>query len=404
MRLLVVSTWLPYPLDNGSRVRAYHLLKRLSQRHTITLLSFGSVRDPDVLAPLKTLCERLEVVPPDTAERQPARKTGAVLNGPAVLRPDGQRRDATAGRRTALKTHDAAIGMQVDAARYLGAHPEIPRVFEEAEVGVLRDRFVREADLLRRLRHGMTWWKFRRFVRGLVNRFDRTTVVSAVERDHLRAVGCDASRVAIVPNGTMLPEAAAIRRRHDNRLIYPGAVTYFANLDAVRYFVRDVLPLVRGQRPDVSFLVTGRTEGADIGDLARVPGVTFAGCLPDIDEAISESAVCVVPLRMGGGTRLKVLQAMALGTAVVSTSKGIEGLDVEPGRHVLVADSPSAFAAQVLRLLGDDNLRNQLVEASAALVRDRYTWDRIGEVLEGVVNEAVEEHAARRSASSATAL
>jgi len=403
MRLLVVSTWLPYPPDNGSRVRAYHLLKRLSQRHTITLLSFGSVRDLDVLAPLKMLCERLEVVPRTPLRDSRLGRRGLFSTVPRyyVQTDSAEMRRLVAG---SVKEHDAAIGMQVDAARYLAAHPEIPRVFEEAEVGVLRDRYVREAKLLPRLRHGMTWWKFRRFVRGLVNRFDRTTVVSAVERDHLCAIGCDSSRVAIVPNGTMLPEAAAIRRRHDNRLIYPGAVTYFANLDAVRYFVRDVLPLVRCQRSDVSFLVTGRTEGADTGDLACVPGVTFAGCLPDIDEAISESAVCVVPLRMGGGTRLKVLQAMALGTAVVSTSKGIEGLDLEPGRHVLVADSPSAFAAQVLRLLGDDNLRNQLVEASAALVRDRYTWDRIGEVLEGVVNEAVEEHAARRSASSATAL
>lgn len=403
MRLLVVSTWLPYPLDNGSRVRAYHLLKRLSQRHTITLLSFGSVRDAEALAPLKALCERLEVVLPTPLQNNRLGKRGLFSTVPRhYVQTDSEEMRRLVAR--SVETHDAAIGMQVDAARYLGGHPEIPRVFEEAEVGVLRDRFVREADLLRRLRHGLTWWKFRRFVRGLVNRFDRTTVVSAVERDHLRAVGCDASRVAIVPNGTVLPEAATMRRRHDNRLIYPGAVAYFANLDAVRYFVRDVLPLVRGQRPDVSFLVTGSTEGADIGDLACVPGVTFAGCLPDIDEAISESAVCVVPLRMGGGTRLKVLQAMALGTAVVSTSKGIEGLDLEPGRHVLVADSPSAFAAQVLRLLGDDNLRNQLVEASAALVRDRYTWDRIGEVFEGVLTEAVEEHAARRSASSATAL
>ena len=402
MRLLVVSTWLPYPLDNGSRVRAYHLLKRLSQRHTVTLLSFGSVRDAAALAPLKALCERLEVVLPTPLQNNRLGTRGLFSTVPRhYVQTDSEEMRRLVA--PCVEMHDAAIGMQVDAARYLGGHPEIPRVFEEAEVGVLRDRFFREADLLRRLRHGLTWWKFRHFVRGLVNRFDRTTVVSAVERDHLRAVGCDASRVAIVPNGTMLPEAAVIRRRQDNRLIYPGAVTYFANLDAVRYFVRDVLPLVRGQRPDVSFLVTGSTEGADTGDLACVPGVTFAGCLPDIDEAISESAVCVVPLRMGGGTRLKVLQAMALGTAVVSTSKGIEGLDVEPERHVLVADSPSAFAAQVLRLLGDDNLRNQLVEASAALVRDRYTWDRIGAVLDGVVNEAVEEHAARRNAWSTTA-
>ena len=116
---------------------------------------------------------------------------------------------------------------------------------------------------------------------------------------------------------------------------------------------------------------------------------------------LSESAACVVPLRVGGGTRLKVLQAMALGTPVVSTRKGIEGLEVEPGRDVLVADDGPAFAADVLRILNEPALVDALSTAGHRLVRDRYGWDAIGGALESVVQRAVADHASRRATPSA---
>ncbi len=135
-----------------------------------------------------------------------------------------------------------------------------------------------------------------------------------------------------------------------------------------------------------------------MSDLAE-PGVRFTGSLPEVDSVIAESAMCVVPLRIGGGTRLKVLQAMALSTPVVSTSKGIEGLAIEPERHVLVADSPDAFAAQVLRLLSDAPLVQGLTREALRLARERYAWPQIGDALERVINEAVEEHRHRDTPS-----
>ena len=397
MELLVVSTWLPNPPDNGSRIRADELVRQLARRHSVTLLSFGAPTLPDGLVALRSLCRHVEVVPPTTLR-------GGRLGMRGLLSPVPryfvQTESARMGSLVAAHVlrHHAAMALQVNAALYLSRWQAIPRIFEEVEVGIYRDAPSREASAAGRGRRRLTRWKSRRYFRGLVNRFDRSTVVSETERDQLVAIGCDRNRIAVVRNGMHAPEVLLPRAVRAWQLVYPGSVTYSANLDAVRHFVREVLPHVRRARSEVTFVVTGSTEGVEIADLAACEGVTFTGHLPDIDPLVMESAACVVPLRIGGGTRLKVLQAMALGTPVVSTEKGIEGLDVEPGRDVLVADGSQSFAAQVLRVLSEPALAAALSTNGHRLVRERYGWDAIGEVLEAVVHAAVDDHASRSRA------
>jgi len=400
MRLLIVSSWLPYPLDNGSRLRAYHLLNHLSRRHLLTLLSFGVPDAPEDLGALRALCGRVETVPPSGLEGQRLGPRGLLSLLPRyyVQSDSAQMRARVAA---ALPGHDAAVGLQANAARYLADWCDrIPAVFDEVEVGVFRDRYAREPRLRARLRHGLTWWKFRRFIRRLVDRFEQATVVSDLEREHLRAMGCDAGRITVVPNGIEIPPVSPPAVRAP-RLVYPGSVTYSANLDAVRYFVREVFPLVRRARPDFTFCVTGATDGVEVSELAAVDGVTFTGRLPDVSSLMAESAACVVPLREGGGTRLKVLHGLAVGTPVVSTSKGIEGLEVEPGRHLLVGDGPEAFAAQVLAAVNDRDLGGRLASAGRQLVQERYAWGPIAATLERVIEQAVASHGSRRGGRAA---
>jgi glycosyltransferase involved in cell wall biosynthesis len=399
MNLLVVSTWLPCPADNGSRLRANRLLKELSRRHTITLLSFGQPPGPEEARAFRPLCDRLEVVPGPV--RGPLGLRGLLSPIPRhFVQTDSPAMRALVAREV-RRDYDAAVGFQVEAARYLASlAPALPAVFEEAEVGVLRDAAADERHLARRLRRGLTWWKHRRFVASLVRQFDRTTVVSEVERAHLAAIGCDPRRVLVVPNGIDTSPGQPARER-DLCLIYPGAVTYSANLDAVRFFIDQIFPRLRQRYPGLVFRVTGATDGVDIGDLTRVDGVEFTGRLPDVGPAIARSAACVVPVRVGGGTRLKILHAMAVGTPVVSTAKGAEGLEVLADRHLLVADSAEDFARQVGRLLDQPDVGRTLATAARALVRDRYAWEPIARRLEGIIQTVVGEHRSARAAPGA---
>jgi len=380
MRVLVVSSWYPWPTDNGSRLRIAHLLEALARNHSITLLSFGREDGPEQLAPLRRFCATVHVVP--NTPPGPLDSTGWLS---AVPRYYAQTRSPEMLALISVQAplHDVALGMQIRAAYHLvEARPRIPVLFEEVEVGAARQPVAAGPSTpWRRARHGLTWWKHRRFLRRLIDRVDRVTVVSVPERDHLIALGCAPDRVAVVPNGVVVPDGPVAARARLPQIIYPGAVTFSANLDAVSYFVRDVWPRIRRARPDLEFIVTGETTGVDVSALAAVEGVRFTGRLPEVDSHISVSLACVVPLRVGGGTRLKVLHAMALGTPVVSTSKGIEGLDLEPERDVLLADTAEALAAQALRVASDEALGQRLAVAARERVREAYTWERSAAVL-----------------------
>src|SRR4029078_2442609 len=239
--------------------------------------------------------------------------------------------------------------------------------------------------------HGLTWWKFGRFLRHLVESFDRTTVVSDRERQHLADIHCEFSAIRLVPNGVDRKSLKQKNELRPGRLIYPGSVTYSANLEAVRFFAGEILPLIKRARP-ATFLVTGSTGSVDVADLSADGSVPFKGRVADIAHLIARCSVCVVPLRTGGGTRLKILEAMALGTPVVTTTKGAEGLSVVHGENILIADSPDAFAREVLRVMDDFVLRARLAANGRRLVELLYTWDRIGAVLENVIKEAQAAH------------
>ncbi|MBK9050663.1 MAG: glycosyltransferase [Chloroflexi bacterium] len=163
-------------------------------------------------------------------------------------------------------------------------------------------------------------------------------------------------------------------------LVYAGAMTYKANFDAVAYFLGEIWPLIRAARPQAVFYVTGKLDGVPVERLPKQDGVIFTGYLDDVRPRVAQSWLSVIPLRLGGGTRLKVLESLALGTPVVTTSKGMEGLELMPERDVLVADTPEAFAAAVIQLLHDPNLHTLLSQHGQQAVK-RYDWPKIGSEL-----------------------
>lgn len=388
MKLLVVSSWFPYPPDNGSKLRAYHLLTALARRHAVTLLSFAEPGEERRTPELKALCETV-----CTVRSNPYKPLGRLSHRHLFSStPRSYAQNHSLAMQALVDreapAHGAAVALQIGAALYLARHDRMPRVLEEIEAGSMRDQYCGQPISVARARHGLTWWKFARFVRQLVGAFDRTTVVSDLERQHLADIGCDMTRVRVVPNGVERSDLLRPNRPVAGRLVYPGSITYSANLDAVQHFLSETFPRIQAARPDVSFRVTGAIGDVDVRRLSADPAVTFTGRLDDVKTLITQCAVCVVPLRKGGGTRLKILESMALGTPVVSTTKGAEGLSVVPERDVLLADSPDAFAAQVLRILNNPLLRARLSASGRNLVGQSYTWDHVGSQLDALIEEA----------------
>jgi len=186
-------------------------------------------------------------------------------------------------------------------------------------------------------------------------------------------------RVAVIPNGVDLyRNQFQSKPPLPNSLVFNGALTYYANYEAMQFFIGQILPLILKQVPEVNLSITGSTVNVDFDSFVVNKNIVLTGYLDDIRPVVSNAWACVVPLREGGGTRLKILEAMALGTPVISTSKGAEGLTVTHNENILIADDPIEFARQTVRLVQNTDLRSRLAINARRLVESKYGWDTIG--------------------------
>jgi sugar transferase (PEP-CTERM/EpsH1 system associated) len=223
-------------------------------------------------------------------------------------------------------------------------------------------------------------------------RFDGVLAVSDADRETFAALYPGAIRqpAHVVPTGvdTEYFAPSPIGNQHaavGHSLIFTGSMDWLPNEDAMQFFCREILPLVRAEQPNVTLSIVGRTPTPAVKRLADEHGVRVTGRVDDVRPYIQEAAVYIVPLRIGGGTRLKIFEAMAMGKAVVSTTVGAEGLPVTDGEHVMLADTPDAFARAVVRLLRDGDRRAQIGAAARALVLERYDWSAVAGSLESAL-------------------
>lgn len=378
MRILFLSSWFPHPPSNGSQLRTFNLLRALSRQHEVTLLSFADQPDVDPGAPvLAAMCRAVEVVATPRQPPSPAPWLSVLGTAPrslaAARSPDMERR---IDELLTASPFDLVIASQLQAASYVPSGGGLPALFEEVELGVLYEQFAHAPSVSRRLRSGLTWIKHRRYLARLLRSFRACTVVSERERALLSRSVPAHPAIAVIPNGVDLADYASVHETPQrNRLIFTGSFRYHANHDAMSWFVRDVYPSIRACAPDVQLTVTGDTARRRLPDM---PHVSHIGHVDDVRPLIASSWISVAPMRIGGGTRVKILEAMALGTPVVTTAKGAEGLDVRHGVHLLIADTAHTFAEQVLRLLADPELRAGLVGNARRLVEAHYNWATIG--------------------------
>jgi polysaccharide biosynthesis protein PslH len=368
MRILFLSRWYPEPPDNGSKKRVSTLLKALSSRHSVELLSFIGARDnPSASVPYLEPGS-VHVVPFRDFNPQSWRsKVGFLSPTPRYLLDTYSPQMDHLIRDTVRKGRfDVVVASQLTMASYHRSFRGLPAVLEEEELAMyLPCARGGRPPLVRRF----SWAKHRRYLAHILPEFTLCTVASEEERRLLAEAVPGYRSVQIVPNAIELDRYSLQADRAPDSLIFCGPLSYGPNNDALTWFLGEIFPRIKAARPGLRLTVTGDPGAAALpsGD-----GVFFTGRVDDVRPLIAQSAVSIVPIRQGGGTRVKILESMALRTPVVATSKGAEGLNVLDGVHLRIANDPGTFGEAILALLADPTYAGSLANNAFELVQKQY--------------------------------
>lgn len=394
MNILFLSRWFPFPADNGSKLRIANLLRQLQGAHQVDLVSFVAPGERIDLDAAGSICRSVATVSYQPFQpEQPRAIAGLLSLAPRSVRATYSHTfQMEVDRKVADTAPDLVIASQIDMIPYVRNQWDVPAILEEVELTTLFEQHAAARSALARLRYGLTWVKWRRYLAGALPRFAACTVASSQELGMLRQAAPNYhGHLHILPNGVEMQRYIGdYGTPQPGSVIYSGAVTYAANRDAVDFFVSQIFPAVRAAVPHATFSVTGGTGNVPIASLQAQAGVNFTGYVDDIRPLVAQSAVSVIPLRIGGGTRLKLLESAALGTPVVATRKGAEGIDLVAGRDILIADDASDFGRAVVEVLTNPALRAALGSNAQRTVA-RYDWSHIAGELLALVDTVVAE-------------
>ncbi len=394
MRILMMTPDLPAPPTSGGRIRMYQIAHHLAREHALDLFS-PEVPDPDGMAATRALCRTLWLYPPPSPETiltRLSRYTRQTLT--ANMYP--WRREVANRLRQVLSGESYDL-LQVETpylSRYLPPyHGRLPIVmdFFGTTLGVGRE-FLYARSLREKAFQGLRYLVARWAEKRCLQQCNIVTAASEVDRDYLQALARGTS-VHVIQNGvdveyfTPRPDLPS----EEATLVFVGDMQFAPNVDAMRFFHESILPRLRHRVPRITVWIVGRDPAPEVRALATQGPYRLTGFVEDIRPYLARATAVILPIRLGAGVRTKALEALAMGKAVVSTSAGIEGIEVESGKHLLVADTAHGFADAVATLLRDPGQREQLGRAARQLMEEKYSWPRCLEGLSTLHRRLVAE-------------
>jgi sugar transferase (PEP-CTERM/EpsH1 system associated) len=401
MRILIITADLPYPPDQGSYVRCFNLIKNLSHNHDVDLISLhNSSKDEEKIAELEKYCRRVYLV---ARKFQPR-----VIQIPKVFYRFVRGRPFTVkyteskdlGRLlyevTERKDYDVIQFESSELAanlRFVHPRQKAKTIISLYDVNFLRyyRMYRNEQSFHKRIKYFLTWFPMLNWEPKMALLCDKTIVVSEIDKVLIKSLEPRLD-VSVVPNGVdtkaFLP--CPLGERGENILMV-GSMENEPNADAAKYFCNQIFPYIKENIPECTLTIVGKNPPVEILQLDVDPRITVKANVIDVKPYYKKNLVSVVPLRSGGGTRLKILESMALGTPVVSTSIGCEGLEAKNGRHILIADDVQDFANKTCTLMTSPALWRDISQSGRELVEEKYDWAGITKRLESIYEEVLKQ-------------
>ena len=397
MKLLWLNSGLLLPLDKGGKLRTWHVMRHLAARHDITYLSFEDSTQTDAdRRGMSEVCSRLETVPrTDVAKgtwRFYADAAGYMIDQApyAVAKYRSAAYRARLEHLLATERYDLVVCDFLPPVVNLPAQLPCPSIVftHNVEAEIWRRHAEQATNAATKYLMTQQWTRMLRFEADALARFDLVLAVSEADRETFGRLYPRSLRAPLhvvqtgVDTDYFTPASAAPERAH---MVFTGSMDWLPNEDGMTYFCREVFPRIRQAEPKATLSIIGRAPTPAVRKLAEIPGVDVTGRVDDVRPHIARGSVYVVPLRIGGGTRLKIFEAMSMGKAVVSTTIGAEGLPVTTGRNIEMADEPDAFAHSVVRLIRDTAARWSIESAARQLVVEKYDWCAVAKDFEAAL-------------------
>jgi sugar transferase (PEP-CTERM/EpsH1 system associated) len=394
MRVLQLAPRICWPLDTGAKLRNYHLGRVLSEHARVSLLAFVHDREPVAIP--ENFYERIV-----TVRREPGYTITKLLRGAVGRTPLPLLNYTTDSMRQTLEDLLAETEfdiVQVESIHLMGylpiiqAAPRRPLIicdWHNIESELMSRYGEREGNLLRRAYAQRTARLMRDFEQRALDEFDAHVTVSERDAERLRKLNSKA-RIFVIENGVdaahysdeQLDHAARtaqqLSHQGPNKIVFVGSMDYHANIDGAVSFSHEVWRRLREREPDLTFAIVGRDPSPEVRELESVPGIQVTGTVDDVRPYYREAIAAIVPLKVGGGSRLKILEAMAAGVPVISTALGAEGLEVEQHKNIVIADTNEKMIEAIISLIEQPEQRTQLSDAGRALVSKRYDWTTVG--------------------------
>jgi polysaccharide biosynthesis protein PslH len=385
MRILFIASRFPYPLIQGDRLRAYNQLRLLAANHKITLLS--SIKSPEEYAGLdhvKSFCESVELFPRSLLRDifNLFRAAFSTLPWQVVYHCDSRIKRRVADLLKS-ENYDVIHTQLARSAPLLDSVSDVLKVIDLIDALSLnmKRRAEKETGILSWIAASESK-RMKMYERLLVHRFDHLIVVSEVDR---QVIG-NFLNLHTIPNGVDLSEFSFNQcGEREQEIVFTGNMGYFPNIDAVCYFASEVFPLIKKECPLVRFTVVGVNPPQSLQK--DYPEVEFTGYVPRVHDYLSRASVAVAPMCSGSGMQNKIIEAMATGTPVVTTSYGIGGISAQHNKHFFVEDTPSNFASAVIRLLQSRELREKIALDARTYVQENYSWESSVKALESLYTD-----------------
>ena len=384
MRILWVKTDFLHPTTRGGQIRTLEMLKALHRRHEIHYVAFDDGASPEGPRRSGEYCSYAYRVPHSVPPRRSVRFGGQLLRGLVSPVPVSVARYVSSRMKRQIQTLLAREKFDSLVCDFLFPAPNIPDIsravlFQHNVESVIWRRHVQEAHLAAKKAYfRLQARRMEKFESRICRRAGHIVAVSEVDRESMREL-FGAERISSVATGVDIEYFApppAPEARAD--LIFVGSMDWLPNIDAVEYFAAEILPLIHKERPQCRLLVAGRRPTPALQELARrEPRIILTGTVPDVRPYLWGSTVSIVPLRIGGGTRLKIFEAIAAKLPVVSTSVGAEGLSLQGGRQIAIADTPELFAHSCLKLLASAAMREDMAKDAWDFVAGRFSWQAV---------------------------